>query len=281
MKKRFNSIVLRDILLIAVFSAALVFGMTKYVTPVEKARDAALKALSEYSIETYLEEDRQNVNDFFESYEQIIKNCTTVIDVEKARASFEKKLDKKFKTKDAVITSYEKKLNGQVKNIYSEEDNKKAKKLVADFKKKASEKESRNDIDLTYTTYKSKIGAFKTIKQHEKEEAEKAYLHGTWQKLNSNEYPFALHPSGSFYMPIEKESVSFKNGKIVRENKTGNLGGTWELTEYDQVVISISYSTLNEDYEPYTWIFDYNKADKTLEGTGDFAGWVYNKVSDV
>lgn len=286
MKKILHAFDIKYVLLLTVLSAVMICGFTQYVTPLEKAKQAAIEQLETYSVKPYLYEDRPDVKDFLKSYEEPIRNCINVAEVDEQMQSMEKAVSRKFKRKGQVIKSYDKRLERRIKRIYSKADRKAARSFVAEFDNRAKKCRKREDIELAFITAKQRISTFKTIKQHKQEVAEREYLYGSWQLPGTDEYPFALNESGSFYMPIEQKTTSYKRifrnhrfrRKKVVTTEDGNIGGSWTLTEDKQVIINITYNTLDPDYEPYTWIFNYNTKDKTLEGTGDYYGWNYTKI---
>lgn len=56
----------------------------------------------------------------------------------------------------------------------------------------------------------------------------------------------------------------------------GYLTGKWEL-DNKTVTVHILKNTIDENYKPYDWIFNYDEDADTLVGTGQFAGWEYTK----
>lgn len=163
-----------------------------------------------------------------------------------------------------MIKSLVKKLEKYRKDIYSDEDKESAKELIHKFKIGAKEDSSKEALKDRYLDIEEQILRFKTVKQHEEEEARKVKIAARWTVAGSNEYPFKLSSDGNFIMPIDM------NGSH------GYLTGKWEL-DNTTVTIHIQKNTVDENYKPYDWIFNYDEDADTLVGTGQFAGWEYTK----
>ena len=170
----------------------------------------------------------------------------------------------KVKTKSAMIKDLLDKLNKYKKDIYSDEDKESAKELIHKFKVGAKEDSTKDALESRYLDIEEQILKFKTVKQHEEEEARKVKIAARWTIKDSEEYPFKLSPDGSFIMPIDM------NGSH------GYLTGKWEL-DNTTVTVHITKNTIDEGYKPYDWVFNYNEDSDTLVGTGQFAGWTYTK----
>ena len=136
--------------------------------------------------------------------------------------------------------------------------------LIHKFKIGAKEDSSKEALKDRYLDIEEQILRFKTVKQHEEEEARKVKIAARWTVAGSNEYPFKLSSDGNFIMPIDM------NGSH------GYLTGKWEL-DNTTVTIHIQKNTVDENYKPYDWIFNYDEDADTLVGTGQFAGWEYTK----
>ncbi len=55
----------------------------------------------------------------------------------------------------------------------------------------------------------------------------------------------------------------------------GCLTGKWEL---DNTTVTIhTKNTVDENYKPYDWIFNYDEDADTLVGTDSLASWEYTK----
>lgn len=242
---------------------AILFGLINYTPSVDKMRARALNTISKMSTSEYFKEDISTVNGIKTEYKDKLKQQILKQDLSKTVTKFNKAVSK-VKTKPEMIKSLVKKLEKYRKDIYSDEDKESAKDLIHKFKVGAKEDSSKEALKARYLDIEEQILKFKTVKQHEEEEARKVKIAARWTVAGSNEYPFKLSSDGNFIMPIDM------NGSH------GYLTGKWEL-DNTTVTIHIQKNTVDENYKPYDWIFNYDEDADTLVGTGQFAGWEYTK----
>ncbi|MBF1322397.1 MAG: hypothetical protein HXM72_01680 [Mogibacterium diversum] len=259
----FNRKSIINYIIISLSSAAILFGLINYTPSVDKMRAKALDTISKMSTSEYFKEDISTVNDIKAEYKDKLKQQILKQDLSKTVSKFNKAVSK-VKTKPEMIKSLIKKLEKYRKDIYSDEDKESAKELIHKFKIGAKEDSSKEALKDRYLDIEEQILRFKTVKQHEEEEARKVKIAARWTVAGSNEYPFKLSSDGNFIMPIDM------NGSH------GYLTGKWEL-DNTTVTIHILKNTVDENYKPYDWIFNYDEDSDTLVGTGQFAGWEYTK----
>lgn len=259
----FNRKSIINYIIISLSSAAILFGLMNYTPSVDKMRAKALDTISKMSTSEYFKEDISTVNDIKAEYKDKLKQQILKQDLSKTVSKFNKAVSK-VKTKPEMIKSLIKKLEKYRKDIYSDEDKESAKELIHKFKIGAKEDSSKEALKDRYLDIEEQILRFKTVKQHEEEEARKVKIAARWTVAGSNEYPFKLSSDGNFIMPIDM------NGSH------GYLTGKWEL-DNTTVTIHILKNTVDENYKPYDWIFNYDEDSDTLVGTGQFAGWEYTK----
>ena len=259
----FNRKSIINYIIISLSSVAILFGLMNYTPSVDKMRARALNTISKMSTSEYFKEDISTVNDIKAEYKDKLKQQILKQDLSKTVSKFNKAVSK-VKTKPEMIKSLIKKLEKYRKDIYSDEDKESAKDLIHKFKVGAKEDSSKEALKARYLDIEEQILKFKTVKQHEEEEARKVKIAARWTVAGSNEYPFKLSSDGNFIMPIDM------NGSH------GYLTGKWEL-DNTTVTIHIQKNTVDENYKPYDWIFNYDEAADTLAGTGQFAGWEYTK----
>lgn len=259
----FNRKSIINYIIISLSSVAILFGLMNYTPSVDKMRAKALDTISKMSTSEYFKEDISTVNDIKAEYKDKLKQQILKQDLSKTVSKFNKAVSK-VKTKPEMIKSLVKKLEKYRKDIYSDEDKESAKELIHKFKIGAKEDSSKEALKDRYLDIEEQILRFKTVKQHEEEEARKVKIAARWTVAGSNEYPFKLSSDGNFIMPIDM------NGSH------GYLTGKWEL-DNTTVTIHIQKNTVDENYKPYDWIFNYHEDADTLVGTGQFAGWEYTK----
>ena len=259
----FNRKSIINYIIISLSSVAILFGLMNYTPSVDKMRAKALDTISKMSTSEYFKEDISTVNDIKAEYKDKLKQQILKQDLSKTVSKFNKAVSK-VKTKPEMIKSLIKKLEKYRKDIYSDEDKESAKELIHKFKIGAKEDSSKEALKDRYLDIEEQILKFKTVKQHEEEEARKVKIAARWTVAGSNEYPFKLSSDGNFIMPIDM------NGSH------GYLTGKWEL-DNTTVTIHIQKNTVDENYKPYDWIFNYDEDSDTLVGTGQFAGWEYTK----
>ncbi|MBF1320005.1 hypothetical protein [Mogibacterium diversum] len=259
----FNRKSIINYIIISLSSVAILFGLINYTPSVDKMRAKALDTISKMSTSEYFKEDISTVNDIKAEYKDKLKQQILKQDLSKTVSKFNKAVSK-VKTKPEMIKSLIKKLEKYRKDIYSDEDKESAKELIHKFKIGAKEDSSKEALKDRYLDIEEQILRFKTVKQHEEEEARKVKIAARWTVAGSNEYPFKLSSDGNFIMPIDM------NGSH------GYLTGKWEL-DNTTVTIHILKNTVDENYKPYDWIFNYDEDSDTLVGTGQFAGWEYTK----
>ena len=259
----FNRKSIINYIIISLSSVAILFGLMNYTPSVDKMRAKALDTISKMSTSEYFKEDISTVNDIKAEYKDKLKQQILKQDLSKTVSKFNKAVSK-VKTKPEMIKSLVKKLEKYRKDIYSDEDKESAKELIHKFKIGAKEDSSKEALKDRYLDIEEQILRFKTVKQHEEEEARKVKIAARWTVAGSNEYPFKLSSDGNFIMPIDM------NGSH------GYLTGKWEL-DNTTVTIHIQKNTVDENYKPYDWIFNYDEDTDTLVGTGQFAGWEYTK----
>lgn len=259
----FNRKSIINYIIISFTSVAILLGLMNYIPSVDKMRAKALNTISNMSTSKYFEEDIRTVNDIKAEYKDKIKQQILKQDLSKTVSKFNKAVAK-VKTKPEMIKSLVKKLEKYEKDIYSDEDKESAKELIHNFKVGAKEDSSKEDLKARYLDIEEQILKFKTVKQHEEEEARKIKIAARWTIAGSNEYPFKLDSDGNFIMPIDM------NGSH------GYLTGKWEL-DNKTVTVHILKNTIDENYKPYDWIFNYDEDTDTLVGTGQFSGWEYTK----
>lgn len=259
----FNRKSIINYIIISLSSAAILFGLINYTPSVDKMRARALNTISKMSTSEYFKEDISTVNGIKIEYKDKLKQQILKQDLSKTVTKFNKAVSK-VKTKPEMIKSLVKKLEKYRKDIYSDEDKESAKDLIHKFKVGAKEDSSKEALKARYLDIEEQILKFKTVKQHEEEEARKVKIAARWTVAGSNEYPFKLSSDGNFIMPIDM------NGSH------GYLTGKWEL-DNTTVTIHIQKNTVDENYKPYDWIFNYDEDADTLVGTGQFASWEYTK----
>ena len=259
----FNRKSIINYIIISLSSVAILFGLMNYTPSVDKMRAKALDTISKMSTSEYFKEDISTVNDIKGEYKDKLKQQILKQDLSKTVSKFNKAVSK-VKTKPEMIKSLIKKLEKYRKDIYSDEDKESAKELIHKFKIGAKEDSSKEALKDRYLDIEEQILRFKTVKQHEEEEARKVKIAARWTVAGSNEYPFKLSSDGNFIMPIDM------NGSH------GYLTGKWEL-DNTTVTIHIQKNTVDENYKPYDWIFNYDEDADTLVGTGQLAGWEYTK----
>lgn len=259
----FNRKSIINYIIISLSSVAILFGLMNYTPSVDKMRAKALDTISKMSTSEYFKEDISTVNDIKAEYKDKLKQQILKQDLSKTVSKFNKAVSK-VKTKPEMIKSLIKKLEKYRKDIYSDEDKESAKELIHKFKIGAKEDSSKEALKDRYLDIEEQILKFKTVKQHEEEEARKVKIAARWTVAGSNEYPFKLSSDGNFIMPIDM------NGSH------GYLTGKWEL-DNTTVTIHIQKNTVDENYKPYDWIFNYDEDADTLVGTGQFADWEYTK----
>lgn len=259
----FNRKSIINYIIISLSSVAILFGLMNYTPSVDKMRAKALDTISKMSTSEYFKEDISTVNDIKAEYKDKLKQQILKQDLSKTVSKFNKAVSK-VKTKPEMIKSLVKKLEKYRKDIYSDEDKESAKELIHKFKIGAKEDSSKEALKDRYLDIEEQILRFKTVKQHEEEEARKVKIAARWTVAGSNEYPFKLSSDGNFIMPIDM------NGSH------GYLTGKWEL-DNTTVTIHIQKNTVDENYKPYDWIFNYDEDADILVGTGQFAGWEYTK----
>ena len=241
----FNRKSITNYIIIIICSGAIAFGLTQYTPSVDRMRAKALSIISKMDTSEYFKEDIGTVNKIKHDYEDKLKQQVLKQDLGKTVSGFNKDVAK-VKTKSAMIKDLLDKLNKYKKDIYSDEDS------------------TKDALESRYLDIEEQILKFKTVKQHEEEEARKVKIAARWTIKDSEEYPFKLSPDGSFIMPIDM------NGSH------GYLTGKWEL-DNTTVTVHITKNTIDEGYKPYDWVFNYNEDSDTLVGTGQFAGWTYTK----
>ena len=259
----FNRKSIINYIIISLSSAAILFGLMNYTPSVDKMRAKALVTISKMSTSEYFKEDISTVNDIKAEYKDKLKQQILKQDLSKTVSKFNKAVSK-VKTKPEMIKSLIKKLENYRKDIYSDDDKASAKELIHKFKIGAKEDSSKEALKDRYLDIEEQILKFKTVKQHEEEEARKVKIAARWTVAGSNEYPFKLSSDGNFIMPIDM------NGSH------GYLTGKWEL-DNTTVTIHIQKNTVDENYKPYDWVFNYDEEADALMGTGQFAGWKYTK----
>lgn len=259
----FNRKSIINYIIISLSSAAILFGLINYTPSVDKMRARALNTISKMSTSEYFKEDISTVNGIKTEYKDKLKQQILKQDLSKTVTKFNKAVSK-VKTKPEMIKSLVKKLEKYRKDIYNDEDKESAKDLIHKFKVGAKEDSSKEALKARYLDIEEQILKFKTVKQHEEEEARKVKIAARWTVAGSNEYPFKLSSDGNFIMPIDM------NGSH------GYLTGKWEL-DNTTVTIHIQKNTVDENYKPYDWIFNYDEDADTLVGTGQFAIWEYTK----
>lgn len=259
----FNRKSITNYIIIIICSGAIAFGLTQYTPSVDRMRAKALSIISKMDTSEYFKEDIGTVNKIKRDYEDKLKQQVLKQDLGKTVSGFNKDVAK-VKTKSAMIKDLLDKLNKYKKDIYSDEDKESAKELIHKFKVGAKEDSTKDALESRYLDIEEQILKFKTVKQHEEEEARKVKIAARWTIKDSEEYPFKLSPDGSFIMPIDM------NGSH------GYLTGKWEL-DNTTVTVHITKNTIDEGYKPYDWVFNYNEDSDTLVGTGQFAGWTYTK----
>ena len=259
----FNRKSIINYIIISLSSAAILFGLINYTPSVDKMRARALNTISKMSTSEYFKEDISTVNGIKTEYKDKLKQQILKQDLSKTVTKFNKAVSK-VKTKTEMIKSLVNKLEKYSKDIYSDEDKESAKDLIHKFKVGAKEDSSKETLKARYLDIEEQILKFKTVKQHEEEEARKVKIAARWTVAGSNEYPFKLSSDGNFIMPIDM------NGSH------GYLTGKWEL-DNTTVTVHIQKNTIDENYKPYDWIFNYDEDADTLVGTGQFASWEYTK----
>ena len=259
----FNRKSIINYIIISFASVAILLGLMNYTPSVDKMRAKALDTISKMSTSEYFKEDISTVNDIKAEYKDKLKQQILKQDLSKTVSKFNKAVSK-VKTKPEMIKSLVRKLEKYRKDIYSDEDKESAKELIHKFKIGAKEDSSKEDLKARYLDIEEQILKFKTVKQHEEEEARKVKIAARWTVAGSNEYPFKLSSDGNFIMPIDM------NGSH------GYLTGKWEL-DNTTVTVHILKNTIDESYKPYDWVFNYDEEADALMGTGQFAGWKYTK----
>lgn len=259
----FNRKSIINYIIISFASVAILLGLMNYTPSVDKMRAKALDTISKMSTSEYFKEDISTVNDIKAEYKDKLKQQILKQDLGKTVSKFNKSVSK-VKTKPEMIKSLVRKLEKYRKDIYSDEDKESAKELIHKFKIGAKEDSSKEDLKARYLDIEEQILKFKTVKQHEEEEARKVKIAARWTVAGSNEYPFKLSSDGNFIMPIDM------NGSH------GYLTGKWEL-DNTTVTVHILKNTIDESYKPYDWVFNYDEEADALMGTGQFAGWKYTK----
>ena len=259
----FNRKSIINYIIISLCSAAILFGLMNYTPSVDRMRAKALDTISKMNTSEYFKEDVSTVNDIKAEYKDKLKQQILKHDLRKTATKFNKAVSK-VKTKPELIKSLAKKLEKYRKDIYSDEDKASAKELIRKFKLGAKEDSSKEDLKARYLDIEEQILKFKTVKQHKEEEARKIKIAARWTVAGSNEYPFKLSSDGNFIMPIDM------NGSH------GYLTGNWEL-DNTTVTVHILKNTVDENYKPYDWVFNYDEDADALIGTGQFAGWKYTK----
>ncbi|MBR0373995.1 MAG: hypothetical protein IJH91_05670 [Mogibacterium sp.] len=257
---------LRYVIFLAVCCFVMVIEMTQYVTPLQRAKEQYLKEINEYPLDQFLMEEREEINEARAAYEEPINNARSFAELEEIKQDFVASLDS-YPTRQDVIDEYVEAIQEPIADIYSKKDREKANKLVEQFKEDAQSADSREDLYNLYITLRSTITTkYKTKEQVQKEKDEVNYLIGTWQIPNSPEPSFRLYSGGGFEMTVEEDG------------KRGKVTGSWTL-EGSKVYIRISENSIDSNFDAFTWVFDYNTVERTLEGTGDYFGWIYYRVS--
>ena len=258
----------------------MLYGMTNFVSPLSIAKEACLEKLETYPLDQFMAEERAELVEIKKSYVEPIEQVTAISQLDGIIASFEAELAK-YPTRDDEINNYVEAIQETIDEVHSNKDKEKARELVEQFKVDASKADKKDDIYNLYATLRSTITTrFKTKAQVKKEKEEKEYLYGTWYIPGSNDYPFTLNKDKTFVMDVEYEETTTGFFGIKRTTLyQGQLYGYWEQKE-GQVLIYIYENTLDENYEPFTWVFDYNTVDRTLDGTGDYFGYVYHKMKN-
>ena len=259
----FNRKSIINYIIVSLCSVAILFGLMNYTPSVDRMRAKALDTISKMSTSEYFKEDASTVNDIKAEYKDKLKQQILKHDLIKTVNKFNKAVSK-VKTKPELIKSLAKKLEKYHKDIYSDDDKAAAKELIHKFKLGAKEDSSKEELKARYLDIEEQILKFKTVKQHEEEEARKVKITARWTVAGSNEYPFKLSSDGNFIMPIDM------NGSH------GYLTGNWEL-DNTTVTVHILKNTVDENYKPYDWVFNYDEDADALIGTGQFAGWKYTK----
>nr|WP_298875227.1 hypothetical protein [uncultured Mogibacterium sp.] len=259
----FNRKSIINYIIVSLCSVAILFGLMNYTPSVDRMRAKALDTISKMSTSEYFKEDASTVNDIKAEYKDKLKQQILKHDLIKTVNKFNKAVSK-VKTKPELIKSLAKKLEKYHKDIYSDDDKAAAKELIHKFKLGAKEDSSKEELKARYLDIEEQILKFKTVKQHEEEEARKVKITARWTVAGSNEYPFKLSSDGNFIMPIDM------NGSH------GYLTGKWEL-DNTTVTVHILKNTIDENYKPYDWVFNYDEDADALMGTGQFAGWKYTK----
>ena len=259
----FNRKSIINYIIVSLCSVAILFGLMNYTPSVDRMRAKALDTISKMSTSEYFKEDASTVNDIKAEYKDKLKQQILKHDLIKTVNKFNTAVSK-VKTKPELIKSLAKKLEKYHKDIYSDDDKAAAKELIHKFKLGAKEDSSKEELKARYLDIEEQILKFKTVKQHEEEEARKVKITARWTVAGSNEYPFKLSSDGNFIMPIDM------NGSH------GYLTGKWEL-DNTTVTVHILKNTIDENYKPYDWVFNYDEDADALMGTGQFAGWKYTK----
>ena len=192
----FNRKSIINYIIISLSSVAILFGLMNYTPSVDKMRAKALDTISKMSTSEYFKEDISTVNDIKAEYKDKLKQQILKQDLSKTVSKFNKAVSK-VKTKPEMIKSLIKKLEKYRKDIYSDEDKESAKELIHKFKIGAKEDSSKEALKDRYLDIEEQILKFKTVKQHEEEEARKVKIAARWTVAGSNEYPFKLSSDGN------------------------------------------------------------------------------------
>lgn len=252
-----------DVALPVMCSLFLCIGMAHYTPSVEHLRKQSIAEINKVDTTAFFEDDLETVQDLQIEYKDIIKELPLRTDIVDAMKAFHKECSK-LQTRDGCIKKYKKDLTKMAADIYSDEDKASAKALIKQFATDAKGDKTRTALDARYETAKAAISEFKTKAEVEKEQEIKTAVTGRWQIRGGNQYSFKLSENGTFLMPIDM------NGEH------GYLTGTWSVSG-TTISVNITKNTVNPDYEPYSWVFNYNENESTLVGTGEFSGWTYTK----
>lgn len=146
MKERMRIGVLVTLLLVL---AVAFTGCSKSV------KDEALEKVKAVDLKAYMQEDRDAVKEFKSAYEKDLKKAKDDKAAEKIMKQFKKDL-KTFATKKEKIETYTKLVKEQIKSL-PEDKQKKANKVLENYKDKLNKLDSNKDFDALTTEINGKI----------------------------------------------------------------------------------------------------------------------------
>jgi hypothetical protein len=246
-----------------VCTALVIAALFSYTPSIDRARAAALSRIDEVKRSDYIGSDGDKVLSIKNEYRKIISRAYLKPQVAEAYSGFSDEIAE-IKTKAEYVDEYADALGKKVDRIYSKVDRATARRIIRRFRRNAMKCDSTEEMESLSDAAEDEIDDFKTKTEVKLEKKIRRAVVGRWKKRHSHQFHFRLESDGSFVMPI------------VQRHHHGHLFGTWDVSG-TTVTITITENTLDPDYDPYDWVFHYDRNTGALIGTGSFSGWKYTE----